>query len=120
MYNKLYLRGQTMFNFFNKKNKFSDYVAIYSPTVRDIGICRKSTAVGCTGFDDEKIISLEQAFLMKNTNKYFFLMESNIPKEVLLYIKENALNMLVFTDSGRLIGYEFDDDLALTKEEKRM
>lgn len=100
-----------MFNFLNKKNKFPSFAVVYCATSRCLEIWDKELAkeIAKHNEEDYKVLTLEQAFLFKDTNKYFSFNQGN-PTELIQYVINNVLiHMIPHYEVGSIIGYEFED-----------
>jgi len=102
-----------MFNFLknNKKNKFSDFAVLFASSSRCLEIWDKKLVkeIAKHNEEDYKVLTLEQAFLFKDTNKYFSFNQGN-PTELIQYVINNVpIHMIPHYEDGSIIGHEFED-----------
>ena len=93
--------------FFKKKSKFPDYVCLEDDTIY-LRMFEKKSAKKIAKLTGQKIISLEEAFI---NDKPAICPTQWLPLDVMLYVKQNAKNKLVYDDYGHLIGYESYEEL---------
>jgi hypothetical protein len=107
-----------MFNFLTKRNKFPNFVVVYCDTSRCLEIWDKELAKKIIKHNenDFKLLTLEQSFLFKDTNKYFSFNQGN-PTELIQYVINNVpAHMIPHYEDGSIIGHEFEDVNVLEKK----
>lgn len=96
--------------FFHKKSKFPNYIVVTSEGSNFLEIFPRRYIKELKMFKDNRYYTIEESF--KLMDKYYAFC-GNFPKEIAYYIKENVPDhMLCYDINGRLIGFEFEEELA--------
>lgn len=92
-------------------SKFGKYYALVNKSVRAIDIWDEEYVKSMSKSDpDFKYMTIEKAVETYNGTDKYFVFNENCTKEMALYIKSHAPDMIPYDKNGKMIGFEFFEE----------